>query len=339
MVSVGARTPVGLSAEQTALVYRAGFAAMTSAPLADDRGEPAIMGFLPTLDARLTGAARAAWLATAALDEALRGLGGAGRDLAVDLCFTVDEHLPEAEAAAVGASLQASARAHQMLFAAPTLSRGEAGAAAVLGPKLEALGERRVDLVVWGGAHSDYDPAVIARLARAGLLFRPDNLDARIPGEAAAFAVLARPETARRLRLAGSAELAGVGTGTERARPDNDEPAWDARGLPAALREAARGLGGGRRAGWLITDLTFEMRRIHEWEATMLRAGALLGEPCMVDAPAQRLGYLGAAALPLAVVLAAEAWAGGHAPAPVALAFAGSDGGARGALSLARTQP
>lgn len=340
MVSVGARTPIGLSAEQTALLYRAGFPAMASAPLADARGEPVIMCSLPTLDPRLTGAARAAWLAAPALDEALRGLGGAGRGLAAELCVTVDEHLDEAEAGAIAGSLRHAARAHGMELPAPLMARGEAGAAVALGPKLDALRERRLDALVWGGAHSDHDPAVIARLARSGLLFAPDNLDARIPGEAAAFAVLVRPDTARQLRLAAIAEIAGVGTGMERARPDNDESAWEAQGLPAALREAARGLGDERRrAGWLLTDLTFEMRRIQEWQAVMIRARRLLCEPYAVDSPAQRIGYLGAAALPLAVVLAAEAWAGGYAPSPVALAFAGSDTGARGALSLAQPAP
>ena len=339
VVSVGARTPIGLSAEQTALLYRAGFPAMASAPLADERGEPVIMCSLRTLDPRLTGAARVAWLAAPALDEALRGLGGAGRGLTAELCLTVDEHLDEAEASAIAGSLRHAARAHGMELSAPLTARGEAGAAVALGPKLAALLERRLDVLIWGGAHSDHDPAVIARLARSGLLFAPDNLDARIPGEAAAFAVLVRPETARQSRLAAMAEIAGVGTGMERARPDNDASAWEAQGLPAALREAASGLGSERRAGWLLTDLTFEMRRIQEWQAVMIRARRLLCEPFAVDSPAQRVGYLGAAALPLAVVLAAEAWAGGYAPAPVALAFAGSDSGARGALSLAQPGP
>ena len=86
----------------------------------------------------------------------------------------------------------------------------------------------------------------------------------------------------------------------------------------------------------MLTDLTGEMRRLHEWQSAFVRAQKVLGRPYMIDSPAQRIGYLGAVALPLSVVLAATAWEYGYAPSPIAIATAGNDGGERAALALAK---
>jgi 3-oxoacyl-[acyl-carrier-protein] synthase-1 len=48
IASVGARTPLGLNATQTALLLRTGSAAMAEAPLVDPDGEPITMCFEPT---------------------------------------------------------------------------------------------------------------------------------------------------------------------------------------------------------------------------------------------------------------------------------------------------
>jgi 3-oxoacyl-[acyl-carrier-protein] synthase-1 len=216
-----------------------------------------------------------------------------------------------------------------------TPSPGAAGAAIALGRALDAMAERRLDAVLLGGVHTDYDPAVIARLEAQGRLFTPRNLDALIPGEAAAFALLAREDVVRVAKLPTLARVVGVGTGVERATPDNDEPAFDARGLTAAVRAAGADLLAEQlKVGWSFNDLTFEMRRTYEWQAMVTRTGGLWGEPYATEWPAQRLGHLGAAALPLHVALAAEGWRRGWAPSSIAMALVGSDGGDRGALAL-----
>ena len=136
-------------------------------------------------------------------------------------------------------------------------ARGEAAAGTLLPAAIEALEARRVDFVVIGGVHSDYDPRVIAALEASGRLFSRDNLDSRIPGEAAAFFVLTRPGEASRRRLEPAARVIGVGSRQETARPDNDDPAYEALGLTAAVRQATEPLAeGGQTAGWLLTDLT-----------------------------------------------------------------------------------
>ncbi len=331
VVNVGAKTAVGLDARQTGFLLRAGFPAMAEAPLANAAGEPITMMFLPTIDPRMTGAERLVTLARAPFEEVTAPI----RDLPAQVHVAIDEGYAH--------SLLATGMLEGMVkraMPAATVSvepRGEAAPGALLPAAVRALEARQVSAVVIGGVHSDYDPGAIAALEASGRLFSRDNLDARIPGEAAAFFVLMRAETAARHGLAPLARVLGVGTGRERATPDNDELAYEAFGMTAAVRQATAPLAGGERtAGWMLTDLTSEMRRLYEWQSVFVRAQKVLGRPYYIDSPAQRIGYLGAAAMPLFVAMAATAWRHGYAPSDVALAMAGTDGGDRAALLMGK---
>jgi 3-oxoacyl-[acyl-carrier-protein] synthase-1 len=149
-----------------------------------------------------------------------------------------------------------------------------------------------------------------------------------------------REPEAKRRRLEPLARILGIGTGRERARPDNDAPAFEALGLTTAVEQAAAPLRkSGRTAGWMLTDLTSEMRRLYEWQSVFVRAQKVLGRPYIIESPAQRIGYLGAAAMPLFVVMAATGWEHGYSPSDTALAVAGTDGGERLAMALESARP
>ena len=92
----------------------------------------------------------------------------------------------------------------------------------------------------------------------------------------------------------------------------------------------------GTRAGWVLTDLTGEMRRIYERQAVLVRSHEALGEPYAVDSPAQRIGYLGAVAMPLFVGMAVLGWQHRYAPSDVMVAIAGNDSGNRSAVCSQR---
>ncbi len=341
VVSVGARTPIGLQAPSTGFAHRAAAAAMQQSPLLDGDDEPATMCLVPTIDPLSIGAARAAELARPALEEALEPLGSLTAELRFELLVCVDEHLAERRAnerPAASFLVEDITRRASALLPQLEVSSSTRGPAA-LGFAFEALVEKlkrgEADAALIGGVHTDYDPARIAALSAAKRLFTPNNLDAMIPGECAAFAVLMRPDTARAKRLPSRVEIQAIGTGHERARPDNDEPAFEAFGLTAAVRQAGEPLAAdGLGAGWMLTDLSFETLRVFELQAMMARTQKLWCEPQVCDAPAQRMGYLGAAAMPLELVLAAEGWRRGWAPHHVAMALAGSDAGERAAMLL-----
>ncbi len=328
---VGATTAVGLNALQTGFLLRAGFPAMAEAPLANEAGEAITMAFVPTLDGRLVGAKRLAALARGPFEEAVEPI----REGSAEVHLAIDEGCEEGALAAD--LLEAMVRRAMPGASVSVKAAGEAAAGALLPEAIRALSIRRTDVVVIGGVHSDYDPRAIAALEASGRLFSRDNLDARIPGEAAAFFVLMRAGDGGRRKLSPLARVIGVGAGLERARPDNDEPAYAALGLTAAVREATAQLArDGQTAGWMLTDLTSEMRRLYEWQSVFVRAQKVLGRPYLIESPAQRIGYLGAAAMPLFVAMAATAWGHGYAPSPIALCTAGNDGGARAALVLGK---
>ncbi len=341
VAAVGARTAIGKNAVETGFLLRTGMPAVGMAPLVDDAGEAITMAFDATLDPYATGEERAAALATPALEEALAPLGDAVRALRLRLLLCLDGvgtravvRGAPAPGALLAGRLHTRARELAPGITLEIAARGAAGAAFALPRALDDLAVGSLDAVLLGGVHTDYDPEAIAALGAAGRIFTPQNLDALIPGEAAAFALLARPDVARRMGVDAPARLVALGSAMERATPDNDASAFEAMGLTVAIRQATEDLDDEQKVGWALCDHTFELRRIHEWQAMQTRTRTRWGEPFVIDSPAQRIGHLGAAALPLAIVLAAEAWRRGYAPAPMAMAFAGSDAGERGALLL-----
>ena len=344
VVSVGARTPLGLSAIETGFAYRAAAVGMREAPLCEeDGGDGVTMCFLPTIDPLLTGADRAVKLALPALDEAIRGVGPALQQMRVKLVLCMDEQLgvagPDGQlpGTTLGAWVIQRAAMHAPQTHLETNIRGPAGPGLALQGVYDALARGTIEAAILGGVHTDYDPARIRALAAAGRLFKPDNLDSIIPGEHAAVLVLMRPDVARTYKLTPLANLFAVGNAFDKIRPDNDEPAFEAIGLTVAVRKAGAPLAELKlRAGWLLTDLSFETYRLFEHQSMIVRTQSLWVEPQQWDPPALRMGALGAAAIPLEVTLAVEGWRRGWAPHSIAIACAGSDGGERAALLLMR---
>lgn len=345
IAGVGARTSVAQTAMHSGFLLRAGTAGMMEAALVDATGEPITACFLPTIDPLVTGANRASELAVGALRETLASLGPACGDLRIKLVLCVDEHLtrPSASGAPAGA-VQVLARTHFEArkivpnTVAEVCARGAASPGFCLGDALGALGGS-ADIVLLGGVHTDYDPEIIQALDAKGRIYRDDNIDALIPGEAAAFVALTRREIARTNAFKVHAQLHTFATAFEKATVDNDESAFEAAGLTVAVKRAGAPLLDEQlTAGWVLTDLTFEQFRLLEWQAVSVRARKIFGQPYYVDSPAQRLGHLGAAAMPLHFALAAEAWRRGYAPSPIAMSIAGSDSGERAAVLLSELQ-
>jgi 3-oxoacyl-[acyl-carrier-protein] synthase I len=336
VVGAGARTPIGLDAQATGFLYRASCIVMQEGPLLDPDGEPVTICALPTLDPRVTGMTRLLDLALPVLDETLAQIGSACTRLRAKLLLCLDEAFgARGVANELSSTAARRAGAHFAEVTVSLCARGPAALGMVLDDALGEIERNQVDVLVVLGAHTDYDKDRVAALAAACRLFRPDRLEALIPGECAACVVIVKPALARARELSARVRLHATGTGWEKARPDNDESAFAATGLTAALRKVGETLSeDGLRAGWLLTDLTSEPFRYYEFSAALARTQRYLCEPQHADSPAQRLGYLGAAAMPLHLVLAAQAYRHGWAPHPIAISLAGSDAGERATLLL-----
>lgn len=356
VLSVGARTSMGLDARQTGFFLRTGMPSVRTAPLVDSVGEGVTMGFDPTLDPYLVGEARAAELAKAALAEVARPLFGFGRQLRVKVVLSLDEPrlLPggfsmQADATGLLGSLLAPAiREH---FGEPTIevvARGAGGSARPLQTALAELERNAYDAIVFGGVHTDYDPVTIAWLEETGRLYSAANIDAVLPGECAAFALIGQRTLGSRVQRTPSREpdaleprrgsleplarIHAIDFGWEDVGPFNDKSAFGATGLTNVVRGAARALPSEMKVGWGIGDHAFELFRIYEWQSMITRTQGVWCEPMLHDAPAQRMGNLGGAAHPLSLVVGAEALSRGYAPAVVGLTYAGSDCGERSAI-------
>ncbi len=336
VVGVGARTSVGLTARHTAFLLRAGVAGFHETPLLDVNDESVTIGSVPVLDPRLVGAERVRLLATAALDEVLDALGELG-DLRVRVVLGVDEALgrrvPPAfsQADEMASAMQAHAtKRGAVKVVVEAVARSEAAAGLRITAACNELAAHAVDVVLLGGAHSDYDPEIVQRLSSLGRLFGPGNINGIIPGESAAFLALTSEGVARKRGWIVRARLHAVGLGIEKAGPDNDHPASEALGLTQAVRQATAALEADKlRVGWMLTDMTAEYHRVLEWQAVLVRTQNVFGDPQWIDAHAHRLGRLGASALPLQIAIASTAWQHGFAPHGLALSIVGSDAGDR----------
>jgi 3-oxoacyl-[acyl-carrier-protein] synthase-1 len=339
IVGVGARSPLGLNATQTAFSLRVGLPAMREAPLVDSEGERITMCFLPTIDPHLTGPARGFELAQPALAEALRPISGLKTlPLRVRMALAVDEYVDAMTAASLVNRLDDPIKLFAAEFEQTISTRGPAGGAYLLHDILEGFAANRFDLAILGGIHTDYDPARIAELDRTKRLFCPPaDLAAVLPGEAAAFVMLVQPLLARRMGWEVFAGIVGVATGFEQARPDNDASAFRATGLTAAMRTVLAPLDDQKlRAGWVLSDLGFEPYRHFEQQAALTRTQRWFCEPQQLDNPAQRMGNLGAATVPLHLAIACKGFEHACAPHHVVLSTAGSDGGERAATVIVR---
>jgi 3-oxoacyl-[acyl-carrier-protein] synthase-1 len=335
--AVGARTPLGPDATSSALLLRAATPALGLSAIDAGDGEPTTMAYDLTLDPFAVAEERGATLARLALADLVRALPpGQARSLKTRACVALPEPYPGQAQSEVGAVLSREVRAALgEILGQPEVdfvTRGSAGFAHLLPAALGALGRREVDAVVAGGVHTDYDPMAVRALAAMGRLFSPDAVDAVIPGESAAFVLIARPDYQSRLGLAPLCDIVGLASDKSDITPWSDTSAFDASTLAGVFRAAAADLPDELRIGWAYGDHGVEHYRVRELFAAITRCHKLFCEPMTIDSPPQRIGRTGAASLPLFLALAADAYRRGYAPTPIGLLFAGSDGGERGAI-------
>lgn len=186
-------------------------------------------------------------------------------------------------------------------------------------------------LVAIAAVDSDCDPKSLLRLARRKALLGDANQQGRIPGEGAAFVLLARPDVPRQIGARPLAWIGGIHTGQE----------------PRHLLQARS------TTGEALTQVFAELRREHpDWRAdavyssqpgtnhwgrefklAALRNAALLPEPMQYISLHGELGDCGAASAPMQLAFALLRFERGDALRRV-LIYGESDDGALGACLL-----
>jgi 3-oxoacyl-[acyl-carrier-protein] synthase-1 len=338
IVAVGARTPVGLTAESSAAAVRAGISLVREHPfIISTRGERRRSASDAQLESTLLGWRRLATLGASALREAIGKLHLAQPDLrGLRLLLAVPEMRPgfgDAEVRKVLAALSEAISRVASDARIEITGRGHAGALRGMQIAEQLLSSGQCDLCVVGGVDSYFDPDTLDWLEAERRLSGEGIRAGFVPGEGAGFTVLARASVTRAMRLSALATLQGVGTSTE-ARLLNGDVEVLGHGLAEAITFATAGLREPQEAiDTIYCDINGERYRSDEWAFAVLRTQIRLKDSGY-EAPADCWGDVGAASGALCCVLAVQSWVRGYARGPRALVWASSDEGLRGAAVL-----
>ncbi len=212
--------------------------------------------------------------------------------------------------------------------------QGGAGGLVALREGLALLAAEKAPYVVVGGVDTFLD------LARLGAMDRDDRLhgsskDGFIPGEGAAFLLLASRALRRRLRLSPLARVTGVGLGVEKGHRYSPEP-YRGDGLAQAFRALFDGLpADAPKVSCVYAGFNGESMPAKEWGVAQIRNSKRFAEEMSIEHPADCLGDAGAALGPLMVALAAMGIRDGYRREPC-LVWSTSDREAR-AAAMVRT--
>ncbi len=346
IVALGARAPVGLTAESVAAALRAGISRVRRVLVPELGGESdsflARDGLLAPQE--WDGAARMAALGAAALAEVVGKLVPATAHLNAEVPVHVG--LPEerlgweaADASRVVAALSAVGGESLRLKIEPRLA-GHAAALEGLQEAITQIGRAgRCPLVIVGGVDSYHDLKTLAWLRETNQWLEEGARTGFAPGEAAAFVALMAASEARRLGLTPAATVRTVTTARE-TKQINTDTLNLGEGLTAAVSKALAPLDGSRETVENIhCDINGDRYRSEEWGFVALRLGSSFRDASAYHTPVRSCGDVGAATGALNLVVSAQAWRRRYARGPRALVWGSSDAGLRAAALLEDPNP
>lgn len=282
----------------------------------------------PTDTEGFRGTARLVRLGAAALHNLLRYSGLPGSSLTQAACFlsiqstflhkaaTAGESLEEHDAPAPEAVLALLTRTTGMHFSERhrvVRSDDHHGPLQAVQEAVALLQSLQVDRCIIGGIGCFLDPEVLERLHTLRLLKTAHHPVGFMPGEAAAFFLMERYDTARRRKGRIEAAIGPVAA----AREGVHRFAGSSMGV--GLAEAADRVllaAGPRQPGLLIHNLNGENWRAMEWSSALMRLSARHSvQHLPAWFPAGSFGETGAATGPIAVCMATRGFARGYARA------------------------
>jgi 3-oxoacyl-[acyl-carrier-protein] synthase-1 len=346
IVAMGARAPVGVTAEGVAAAVRAGICRVQRVQVPELGGKSdsfvARDGLLDPHE--WGGAARMAELGAAALAELIGKLAPAAALLNAEVPVLVG--LPEerpgwetADASQVVAALSAVGGGNLHLRIEPRLA-GHAAALDGLQEAVTRVGRAgRYPLVIVGGVDSYLDIETLDWLRENNQWLEAESRTGFAPGEAAAFVALMAASEARRLGLAPAATVRAVATAHE-TQLINTDALNLGEGLTSAVSKALAPLGGTRETVENVRcDINGDRYRSEEWGFVALRLGTSFRDASVYHTPVRSCGDVGAATGALNLVMSAQAWRRRYARGPRALVWGSSDAGLRAAALLEEPPP
>ena len=210
---------------------------------------------------------------------------------------------------------------------------GHAAGAKALAAAMEGLHNGPSEICLIGGADSYYNPITLEWLDANRQLAGADSRSGFVPGEAAGVCLLATEAYCTRQKWLPRARVLSVSLGQE-TKLIKTEDVCVGTGLTQTVEAAIAALRPGETIPEVICDLNGERYRGEEWGFVCLRLAQHFDAPTGYRSPADCWGDVGAASIPLFVMLACEAAQRGYSAGSRTLVWAGSEGGLRGVALL-----
>lgn len=326
IVSVGMVTAVGLDAPSACAAMRAKLDGFTETRFLGSTGEWLVGAPVP-LPRGWVGEKRMAHLAAGAISEAFGAVPHARGQTALVLCLAEEER--PGRPVADGAELLR--RIAEIVEIAPharsrIVAHGRPSGLVALDLARRALAAGDAPFVLIAGVDSYLTTPAVETYLKQKRLLASNNPNGFIPGEAAAAVLCTRSGN-------GGLQLFGLGLSREKASIYNAEDLpLRGDGMTAAYRAAFGETGiEMNRLGYRISDLIGEQYWFKQSTLASLRL--LRGRHAFQDiwSPAESLGNVGAAVVPVMIGMAHTAAAKGYAAGNPVLVEASGDGGACGA--------
>jgi len=344
IVGVGAVTPVGLTAPETAASVRAGVSRFMETPFVGSSLEPIVMAFLdellipppdpviPDFPGISRRQVRMLQLAGSAAREAVGGNTGDG---SIPVLLSVPEHEAGDELLTNPDLLNLLTLQSGLdldLGASRMYAKGRAGGILAISDAVNRLGQRPESLVLVGGVDSFFDHTLLTRLDAEGRVSSSENLDGFIPGEGAGFLLLTSIEMAKRDGLNVLGVVDGVASAVETGHRYSEEP-YRGDGLSECFATLFRESTDAEPVRTVYAGFNGESYDAKQWAVAHIRNSDHICEPLALEHPADCFGDAGAAMGTLLVVVSALALTEGYREGPC-LDWCTSDYGDCGAVTL-----
>ncbi len=196
------------------------------------------------------------------------------------------------------------------------------------------LEQRAISRCIVGGIDSYVDRPVVEALDELRLLNTASRPHGILPGECSAF-LQVEPLAAARRRGARIDCVLGAQALHHEAHDRFAGRPWQGAALAEALAQVFQAAAAGQPPGRFIGNLTGDERRAYDWGCALIRLQAR-GLPSQLPAwhTGISFGEIGASTAPMAIAMAAHAFARHHAGTRDIVVWLSSDSGERGALQV-----
>jgi 3-oxoacyl-[acyl-carrier-protein] synthase-1 len=340
LVALGARTPVGFTAEASAAAVRAGISRVREHPfMIDAAGDPVRCGRDAGIDPRLLGAPRHQALASCALREVLDKLLHTRPSMTdLRLFLALPEYRPgfgAREARQVQDALATVGASAGVALSIEVSGQGHAGALEALERAYLRIQRGDCPVCLAGGVDSYLEGNTLDWLEADRRVSREGVRSGFHPGEAAAVLALASDDTRKQRGLPSLGRIISVACATE-TRDPHSGPGLLGEALTRVVQRVRGSAGVSGPIDDVYCDINGERLRTTDWGFTLLREGTWFRDGSQYVSPVQACGDLGAATASFNTVLAARAWSRNYAHGARALIWGASWKGLRGAMVLER---